>query len=34
MLREKTSGNLDAQETELFDGLLYELRMKFVEAEG
>ena len=30
MLRDKTRGNLDEQETELFDSLLYELRMKFV----
>ena len=32
MLVEKTRGNLDAQERELLEGLLYELRMHFVEA--
>ena len=32
MLKEKTQGNLDAEETELVDTLLYELRMRFVEA--
>ena len=31
MLHEKTRGNLDAEEQKLFDGLLYELRMRFVE---
>ncbi|AGW12579.1 DUF1844 domain-containing protein [Megalodesulfovibrio gigas] len=30
MLKEKTAGNLDAEETRLVDGLLYELRMKYV----
>jgi hypothetical protein len=30
MLREKTRGNLDAEETHLFDSLLYELRMRYV----
>jgi hypothetical protein len=33
MLEEKTLGNLDAQERELVGSLLYELRMRFVEAE-
>ena len=33
MLEEKTRGNLDAQESELVESLLYELRMRFVEAE-
>ena len=33
MLEEKTRGNLDAQERELVGSLLYELRMRFVEAE-
>ncbi len=33
MLEEKTRGNLDAQERELVGGLLYELRMRFVEVE-
>ena len=31
MLQEKTRGNLDADEEKLFDSLLYELRMRFVE---
>ena len=31
MLREKTLGNLDEQERHLFDSLLYELQIKFVE---
>ena len=31
MLHEKTQGNLDDEEKKLFDGLLYELRMRFVE---
>lgn len=30
MLKEKTAGNLDAEEARLVDGLLYELRMKYV----
>ncbi|MDR0827562.1 MAG: DUF1844 domain-containing protein [Desulfovibrio sp.] len=30
MLREKTEKGLDADEKQLLDGLLYELRMKFV----
>ncbi len=34
MLREKTRGNLDDDETKLFDSLLYELRMRFVELES
>jgi hypothetical protein len=33
MLEVKTRGNLDAQERELVGSLLYELRMRFVEAE-
>ena len=33
MLQEKTRGNLDEEETRLLDGLLYELRMHFVEAD-
>jgi len=31
LLQEKTQGNLSPEETTLMDGLLYELRMKFVE---
>jgi len=31
MLREKTRGNLSDDEVKLFDSLLYELRMRFVE---
>ncbi|MCK6551544.1 DUF1844 domain-containing protein, partial [Myxococcota bacterium] len=30
MLAEKTKGNLDAEEQELLDSLLYDLRMKYV----
>lgn len=30
MLQEKTSGGLDSEESRLLEGLLYELRMKFV----
>jgi len=33
MLEEKTRGNLEEQERELLESLLYELRMRFVEAE-
>jgi hypothetical protein len=33
MLRAKTRGNLDPEETKLFDSLLYELRLRFVELE-
>jgi hypothetical protein len=32
MLQVKTSGNLDEDEARLIESLLYELRMKFVEA--
>jgi len=32
LLEEKTRGNLDAQERELLESLLYELRMHFVAA--
>ncbi len=31
MLKEKTQGNLTAEETELIDNILYELQTKFVE---
>ncbi len=31
MLKEKTQGHLTPQESEFLDGLLYELRMKYVE---
>jgi hypothetical protein len=31
MLQEKTRGNLDAQETRLFEKILFDLRMRFVE---
>jgi hypothetical protein len=30
VLQEKTQGNLNPEETALLDGLLYELRMKYV----
>jgi hypothetical protein len=33
MLQAKTRGNLDAKEAELIESLLYELRLRFVEAE-
>ena len=31
ILRTKTQGNLDEGEKELLDGVLYELRMRFVK---
>ncbi|MEE3329875.1 MAG: DUF1844 domain-containing protein [Myxococcota bacterium] len=34
MLREKTRGNLDDEETKLLDSMLYELRMRAVETSG
>lgn len=34
MLQVKTKGNLDAQEEKLFDQILYELRLKYVEEVG
>ena len=33
MLEEKTRGNLTAEERQLLDQVLYELRMRFVEAK-
>lgn len=33
MLREKTRGNLSADEERLFDGLLTDLRIRFVDAQ-
>lgn len=33
MLQAKTRGNLDEQESQLLENLLYELRMRFVEAK-
>jgi hypothetical protein len=32
MLREKTRGNLTEEETQLLDHLLYDLRLKYVDA--
>ena len=32
MLQEKTKGNLTAQETQLISSVLYDLRLKYVEA--
>ena len=32
LMREKTQGNLDEEEEKLLDSMLYELRMRFVEA--
>ena len=35
MLQEKTAGNLTpSPRAKLLDGLLYDLRMRFVEAQG
>ena len=34
MLQEKTAGNLSADESTLIDSLLYDLRMRFVDAQG
>jgi hypothetical protein len=32
MLREKTRGNLNDEETQFFDAVLYDLRLRFVES--
>ena len=34
MLQEKTAGNLSPEETTLVDSLLYDLRMRFVDAQA
>lgn len=34
MLQQKTEGNLDEEENRLMRGLLYKLRVAFVEAQG
>jgi hypothetical protein len=34
MLKEKTAGNLDEQEERLIDSVLFDLRMRYVEASG
>ena len=34
MLQVKTRGNLEAEETRLLEGLLFELRVRFVEVRG
>jgi Domain of unknown function (DUF1844) len=34
MLQQKTTGNLDAEESHLLDQVLYELRMRYVELSG
>jgi hypothetical protein len=34
MLQVKTQGNLEAEETRLLEGMLYELRMRFVEVRN
>ncbi|HPC86494.1 MAG TPA: DUF1844 domain-containing protein [Smithellaceae bacterium] len=34
MLHEKTRGNLDANETNLIQGVLYELKMRYVKEKG
>ncbi|MNC93948.1 hypothetical protein D3C83_106880 [compost metagenome] len=34
LLEEKTRGNLTAEERQLLETILYELRMRFIEAQG
>jgi Domain of unknown function (DUF1844) len=34
MLQEKTRGNLTAAESKVLDSLLYDLRMRYVQAQG
>jgi hypothetical protein len=34
MLEDKTRGNLTADEQQLIEGVLYELRLRFVEVQG
>ncbi len=34
MLQEKTSGNLTAAESKVLEGLLYDLRLRYVQAQG
>ena len=34
MLNEKTKGNLDSKETSLIQGVLYELKMRYVKEKG
>ena len=34
MLGEKTKGNLDADEQNLLQGVLYELKMRYVKEKG
>ena len=34
MLKEKTEGNLDEQEERLIESVLFDLRMRYVEAAG
>jgi Domain of unknown function (DUF1844) len=34
LLEEKTRGNLTSDEKELLDTILYELRLRFIEAQG
>lgn len=34
MLHEKTQGNLDQNETEMIQGILYELKMRYVKEKG
>ena len=34
LLEEKTRGNLTAEERQLLEMVLYELRLRFVEAQG
>lgn len=34
MLQKKTAGNLDANETSLIEGVIYELKMRYVKEKG
>ena len=34
MLQKKTAGNLDKNETNLIEGVLYELKMRYVKEKG
>jgi hypothetical protein len=34
LLEEKTRGNLSAEERQLLETILYELRLRFIEAQG
>ena len=34
MLQEKTAGNLDKEEAEMLENILYDLRLRYVKAKG